>query len=222
MSSQGYSILIPHIFLNISIQKIIDCFEGMKIGKVARLDSLIKRSKDGYEYRMVFIHFEYWNMNNIAAVHLRERIENPNKEARLMYDDPWYWLILPNKSSSQLKNSYNAIDNKIDKLEREISSIYEELFKREYIEEKVIPEWFSECSSSYGQIHPIISLDDMDNLSYSSIDSMNYNTEIDTEIEKMYERVYNANTYIPEDPLHMPPTQVAAKHWMTINICDNA
>lgn len=222
MSSQGYSILIPHIFLNISIQKIIDSFEGMQIGKVARIDSLIKRSKDGYEYRMAFIHFEYWNMNNIAAVHLRDRIENPNKEARLMYDDPWYWLILPNKSSLQLKNSYNAIDNKIDKLEREISSIYEELYKREYIEESTQPEWVSECSSPYAQVHPMSSLDDMDDLSCSTNDSMNYNKEIDTEIEEIYERAYNLNPYTPEDPLHMPPKELSLKHWMTRNMCDNA
>ena len=116
MSVQSYSVLIPHIFMNIPIQKIKESFEKLDLGKVEKIDSVIKMSRDGYYYRMAFIHFEYWNMKNIAARNLREKIENPNKEARLVYDDPWYWLLLPNKSTQQ------PIDTEFETLDFEATS----------------------------------------------------------------------------------------------------
>lgn len=217
MSSQSYSILIPHIFMNIPIQKIKSSFEDLNIGKVERIDSIIKLSREGYKYRMAFIHFEYWNMNNCAAVNLKERIENPYKEARLVYDDPWYWLLLPNKSIdkhtvSELDKLRNLFQNQIQKIENEVDCIYEELYQREYIPTNNQPEWLNDNSHSFAPIYPMNS--DTDEMySLSSTDSMNYNTEIDDEINEIYK-----NRYMSEDKLHLPPTRA----WMTMNVCDNA
>jgi len=225
MSVQSYSVLIPHIFMNIPIHKIRDSFEKLDLGKIEKIDSVIKMSREGYYYRMAFIHFEYWNMKNIAAVNLREKIENPNKEARLVYDDPWYWLLLPNKSTQQpIHSKFEklklAFQNQIQKIENEVDCIYEELYQREYIPMEKEPDWFNDLSHTFAPIYPMRSeydeeesLPSTTSVVTNSNDSMDYNTEIDEEIDDIYKNKYNI-----EDKLHLPPT----RNWMTINVCDNA
>ena len=225
MSFQSYSILIPHIFINIPIHKIKDSFEKLDLGKIERIDSVIKISREGYNYRMAFIHFEYWNMNNIAAINLREKIENPNKEAKLVYDDPWYWLLLPNKSiQNYVNNDFEklkiTLENQIQRIKNKVNCIYEELYQREYIPTEKELEWCNDSLHTFAPIHPMEN-DYNDNESILSEQTYNsecksiyYNTKIDNETNK-----YNKNIYIYEDKLHLP---LENRTWMTINICDNA
>lgn len=134
----NYSIYIPHVFNNISNQKIISVFEKYDIGTIASIDVNRKTGLDG-SYKAVFIHFCHWNEDNSVAINLRERIENPNKEARLIYDDPWYWILLPNTSEWRQENTYNqalsleACYKRISSMEYELTKIYKELYKRKYI-----------------------------------------------------------------------------------------
>ena len=89
------------------------------------------------------------------------------------------------------------------------------------------PEWFNNNSHRFAPIYPMQSeYDDSESLastnsvvtdgiqSYDSMESMDYNTEIDDEIDQIYKNRYNQ-----EDKLHLPP---ANRAWMTINVCDNA
>ena len=138
----AYSICIPRIFENIPNKKIVGTFERLKIGKVDHMDIVWKTSRDGSSYKMAFIHFSQWNMYSSAAIKLREDIENPNVEAKVVYDDPWYWIVLPNQSRVPEPISNNPIDilktpsqwlERITNLEDQLSCIYEELYQREYI-----------------------------------------------------------------------------------------
>lgn len=209
--------------MNIPIHKIKDSFEKLDLGKIERIDSVIKISREGYNYRMAFIHFEYWNMNNIAAINLREKIENPNKEAKLVYDDPWYWLLLPNKSiQNYVNNDFEklkiTLENQIQRIKNKVNCIYEELYQREYIPMEKELEWCNDSLHTFAPIHPMEN-DYNDNESIlseqtynSECNSIYYNTKIDNETNK-----YNKNIY--EDKLHLP---LENRTWMTINICDNA
>jgi len=129
----NYSIYIPHVFNNISNQKIVNAFEQYDIGKISSIDVKHKTGADGICYKVVFIHFSYWNEDNSSAINLRERIENPEKEARLIYDDPWYWILLPNTSVRTQENTYEpklSIETcfeKISNMEHELTNIYKEL-----------------------------------------------------------------------------------------------
>ena len=138
----AYSICIPRIFENIPNKKIVGTFERLKIGKVDHMDIVWKTSRDGSSYKMAFIHFSQWNMYSSAAIKLREDIENPNVEAKVVYDDPWYWIVLPNQSRVPEPISNNPLDilktpsqwlERITNLEDQLSCIYEELYQREYI-----------------------------------------------------------------------------------------
>jgi len=141
-----FSVCIPRIFGNIPDKKIISTFEDLKLGRVKNMDIVWKTGRDGSSFKMAFIHFSEWNMNSSAAMTFRDNVENPTVEAKLVYDDPWYWIVLPNKSPVVI-NSYvnepmkrnnmvsgiNTWNERISNLEDELTCIYEELYKREYI-----------------------------------------------------------------------------------------
>lgn len=91
------SLYIPHIFANYSKEDVAKVFEDQKIGKVKNIDFISKLSQDGKAYNAAYIHFEHW-YDNIAATNFQERVINLKKEARLMYEDPWYWIVLENKA----------------------------------------------------------------------------------------------------------------------------
>ena len=160
----SYSICIPRIFENIPNKKIVGTFERLKIGKVDHMDIVWKTSRDGSSYKMAFIHFSQWNMYSSAAIKLREDIENPNVDAKVVYDDPWYWIVLPNQSRVPEPISNKPLDilktptqwlERITNLEDQLSCIYEELYQREYIPVKYRRECDWDTDIETGPIHII-------------------------------------------------------------------
>ena len=97
MIDQGLSLFIPRIFTNISKNTIRNLFEEYEFGKVNQIDFVERMDSIGKKYHNVFIHFEYW-CDNIFVQHFQERVRDPNREARFVYNDPWYWTILENKA----------------------------------------------------------------------------------------------------------------------------
>ena len=97
MIDQGLSLFIPRIFTNISKNTIRNLFEEYEFGKVNQIDFVERMDSIGKKYHNVFIHFEYW-CDNIFVQHFQERVRDPNREARFVYNDPWYWTIIENKA----------------------------------------------------------------------------------------------------------------------------
>lgn len=93
--SQTMSLYIPHVFGNISKERIANTFYDQDIGKVSSIDFVEKIGKNNAYYNSAYIHFEYWFENDIV-VNIQARIMNPDKQARIMYEDPWYWIVLLN------------------------------------------------------------------------------------------------------------------------------
>lgn len=94
---KNISLYIPHIFANYNKNDVAKVFEDLSIGKVKTIDFISKMGNDGKAYNAAYVHFDYW-YDNIAASNFQERVLDPKKEARLMYEDPWFWLVLENKS----------------------------------------------------------------------------------------------------------------------------
>jgi hypothetical protein len=113
-SIKNISLYIPHIFANFSKEYVSGVFESNEIGKVKNIDFVSKLGHDGKPFNAAYIHFESW-LNNISAHNFQERVLNPNKEARLMYEDPWFWIVLENKSkkvvSGEKKTCINLGDS---------------------------------------------------------------------------------------------------------------
>jgi hypothetical protein len=95
------SIYIPHVFTNITEDRIIRVFDSLSLGKVKNIDFVEKMSKYGTVYNAAYIHFEYWYNTDIASS-FQERVRNPDKEARLVYDEPWYWIVLENHGAKSV------------------------------------------------------------------------------------------------------------------------
>ena len=228
-----FSVCIPRIFNNIPTSKIVNTFERLNLGEVEYVDIVMKTSKNNEPIKMAFIHFHQW-YNNYGANSLRRKIEDPNCEAKLVYDDPWYWIVLPN--TSQHKDNINInlnITKKLENLENEVNCIYEELFQREYIP-SVRPLW---DTNSYGNKSPM-SISELDtplhlpptrqsNI-YPDNDTF-YDVELDLNSESEDDEhtvVDNLSgiTYYDNSQITYDNSQITYedKLWMTENVCDNA
>lgn len=114
--SPSMSLYIPYVFSNVTKDKIIYTFEfHLRLGHIKEVDFVDKIGKKGKIYQSAYIHFEEW-YNNDKAVRFVERIRNPLKETRVVYDTPetWYWIVLENKSKKvvpgQRKPCIDVID----------------------------------------------------------------------------------------------------------------
>ena len=97
---ENMSLYIPHVFPNFTKEDVTKAFEDNCIGKVKNIDFVAKMTyKEGVSklYNAAYIHFEEW-YDNIVARNFHSRVRDPIKEARLMYEDPWYWVVLENKA----------------------------------------------------------------------------------------------------------------------------
>jgi hypothetical protein len=88
----SYSVFIPRVFTNISEHRIIDIFNKHSIGQVDHVD-LVQKSNYSNFY-MAFVHFKSLYDNPSADCFKRD-VENPDKVAKFVYDDPWYWTVCP-------------------------------------------------------------------------------------------------------------------------------
>jgi len=95
--SQPMSIFIPRVFDNITKQFVIDTFHKLLLGEVSHVDFVAKLSNNGETYNAVYVHFHKW-YDNIASENFRIRAADAEKEARIVYDEPWYWICLENKA----------------------------------------------------------------------------------------------------------------------------
>lgn len=138
------SIYIPRVYANLSTEFVADTFESLNLGVVDRVEA-VPRPGDKTTY-MAFVYFASWNTENKAAVHLAQRINTPGgPQARIVYDDPWYWILLPNKSA---KPSKSDDDKALEEFNRsnscipaqEIWEAEERRQKREKEEEELMEE----------------------------------------------------------------------------------
>ena len=95
------SIYIPHVFSNITEDRITRVFDSLSLGKVKHIDFVEKMSKYGTVYNAAYIHFECW-YDTVTSQTFQERVRNPDKEARLVYDEPWYWIVLENHGAKSV------------------------------------------------------------------------------------------------------------------------
>jgi hypothetical protein len=96
MSINNISLYIPHVFANYTKEDVAQVFDEFSIGDVKNIDFVEKMGHDGKAFNAAYVHFHEWYSNPNAAA-FQEKVMNPNKEARLVYDKPWYWIVLENK-----------------------------------------------------------------------------------------------------------------------------
>ena len=123
MSTTPSSVYIPRLFANISAERIIGVFENLRLGKISYIDFVPRDQDPGT--KMAFIYFQEWYTQNVACEHLIERINDPEREARVVYEDPYYWILLPNNSvTTNVRSSFNnSISTDINNMQRAIHQV---------------------------------------------------------------------------------------------------
>jgi len=91
------SLYIPHVFPNFTQEYIASVFEYLDFGRVDHVDLVSKMDKLGNPYNSAYVHFTEWFAGPITA-NFQERVLDQNKEARIVHDDPWYWIVLENNA----------------------------------------------------------------------------------------------------------------------------
>ena len=100
-------------------------FRTLDIGEVKHVE--FQEIIGGYQ---AYVFMEYWH-NNIAVDHLQDRILNDDQEARLVHDDPYYWVLLPSTGVNptndymteiaELKETNNLLSDKLNTMESKMS-----------------------------------------------------------------------------------------------------
>ena len=106
------SLFIPRVFSNISKERIAKVFDSLDLGVVDTIDFVKKQGANG-SYHSVYVHLKYW-LSTAASREFRKKLfceEGAQQEgdkhegvkqegAKLIYDEPWFWVVLPNTSAS--------------------------------------------------------------------------------------------------------------------------
>ena len=123
MAFQFPSILIPHVWENISPDYVSQVIYKLNIGVTARIDIVPRDvSNGGKPSNMMFVHMQEW-FTNTAAQNLRNKILR-GEEGRIVYDDPWHWIIVQARNprldtirqetsppyNQQVRQLHNSID----------------------------------------------------------------------------------------------------------------
>jgi hypothetical protein len=133
------SLYIPHVFANIGEKKMVEVFASNEIGKVNHIDLVTKIGKDRKVYNSAYVHFDYW-YDNIASRNIQEKL-NAGKEAKIVYDDPWYWKAYKNETKKFGGNGQRKERLVIEKSVSLPEVKYEDAFKgtthQEFTQEEV-------------------------------------------------------------------------------------
>ena len=96
---QGLSLMIPRVFPQwVDEQLIIDIFERQKLGRVYKVSIIHMKSesrRSNIPLYKAIVYFSVW-YDNIVAYNFQQRIFAKGN-ARVIYDDPWYWVAVENK-----------------------------------------------------------------------------------------------------------------------------
>ena len=97
--NQGLSLMIPRVFPQwIDESTIIRIFDKQQIGRIGKVSIVRKPDEPGYRNYPIYkayLHFSVWYENEIAY-NFQQRIYGPKKQARVVYDDPWFWVVFEN------------------------------------------------------------------------------------------------------------------------------
>ena len=88
------SVFIPRVASKITQDMVSFYFMKQELGIVKRVDFVGKIDKRGIPYNAAYVHMNEWLINP-ASLNFQERIES-GKEARIVYDDPNYWIVMKN------------------------------------------------------------------------------------------------------------------------------
>ena len=96
--NQHLSLMIPRVFPQwIDEATIIRIFDRQHLGRIGKVSIVRKPDEPGRNYPVykAYLYFSVWYENEIAY-NFQQRIYGAKKQARVVYDDPWFWVVFEN------------------------------------------------------------------------------------------------------------------------------
>ena len=125
---KNLSVYIPRIHREDANEQFIkQIFYDQEIAYVRRIDFIKKRDKKygGHHYYQAKIYFHYW-FKNQTAYNVQQRILNTNNVgARVMYNDPWYWVVL--KNANPMTEMELCVNERLEYLEKTMTRQHKKL-----------------------------------------------------------------------------------------------
>ena len=103
--AEQMSLCIPRMFPNITEARIQKTFDALNIGVISKIDIIERINEKGEKIKRAFVHFASWGTTP-NAIKSREVLLS-GKPLKIVYDDPWFWMVSINKSQPK-KPSVNA------------------------------------------------------------------------------------------------------------------
>lgn len=139
MINNDLSLYIPRVHKNVTRTCIQETFRGLGIGEINRVDFVDYARETplvNQIYRQAFIYFAYWNKTPITE-NLQQQILNKDINAKIVYNEPYYWYILPNKTPISLRKRVELdqtglileLKDRIEHLESLIKIMSSRIFK---------------------------------------------------------------------------------------------
>jgi hypothetical protein len=102
--NQKLSLTIPRVFPQwVNAELIMDTFSKQDIGRISNV-SIVRvpreEEKRGHPVYKAILKFSVWYQTEIAY-NFQQRILTGKKQARVVYDDPWYWVVFEHKSRNK-------------------------------------------------------------------------------------------------------------------------
>jgi hypothetical protein len=142
--NQQLSLFVPYMFLNITEARIAAIFASLLLGEVHHVDFVPKTDKNGKKYNAAYIHFRHW-YNTPTVENFQERVTNPDKEARIVYDEPWFWIVLENTAVKTNETEFvssdyaTLLEGKLAAAEKRLEELEEASWERiAELEERVL------------------------------------------------------------------------------------
>lgn len=98
------SLCIPRVFPNISSERVEAVFNELNIGRIERVDMVVRTGDKGETLKRVFVHLEWNDSENARKA--RERLLCGN-DVKVIYEDPWFWKVSANRSTRDLEPRNN-------------------------------------------------------------------------------------------------------------------
>ena len=121
------SIYIPRVFSNISGEQIAKVFEGLNLGKIERIDMVPFMDEKNRPMFRAFVYIQW--ADNEASHNLQCKITNPQLQAKIVYDNPWFWYLLPNKTPMTAKEV--ELQRRVEFLEYQQAQLIETVQSKE-------------------------------------------------------------------------------------------
>jgi hypothetical protein len=111
MINQRLSLVIPRVFPQyIDEGKIIKIFRDQKLGEIFKVNIVRMPDEKGRNHPIykAYLYFSVW-FESIIAQNFQDRIYGKHRQARVVYDDPWYWTVFQNTERVKLSKADKRI-----------------------------------------------------------------------------------------------------------------